>query len=561
MKKSFIPIIIFLLLGLIFPSCALNPVTGKKEFSLMSHKQELALGQQSDPSIIASFGLYEDEALQKFINDKGTAMAKISHRSDLEFKFRILDSPVVNAFAVPGGYVYFTRGILAHFNNEAEFAGVLGHEIGHITARHSAKQYTKATIAQVGLFAGMILSEDFRKYADAANTGLQLLFLKFGRDHESQSDRLGVEYSTKVGYDAHEMANFFKTLDRVSGGSEGRIPEFMSTHPDPLNRFEKVEELATEWQTKEAGSNYKVNRDSYLRMIDGLIYGDDPRQGYVENFQFYHPELKFQYKVPNGWKTVNSPQQVQMAPEDGKALMILTLGQGQSLEESAEKFVTENQLTLADAQKIQVNGLPALRIISDQIPQQQQYQQAAPQTSVAKDQTQSVPASGSTTSGGDGSTSTDKKAKPGTVQTQPSSGSDGKTSKSTTPSSPAGSSPASQAQPTGGVTPTLRVMTTLIEYNGLIYMIHGLSKFEDFNQYTNLFAQTMNSFTTLSDPAKINKKPERIFIKTVARDGSLQTALKSFGMKDDQLETLALLNGMQLNDQVKKGALVKVLGE
>ena len=165
------------LLVLINWQCAYNPVTGKKEFSLMSETQEMNLGKQSDPEIIQFYGLYEDEAMQDFINEKGREMGKISHRPELDYKFRILDSPVVNAFAVPGGYVYFTRGIMAHFNNEAEFAGVLGHEIGHITARHSAKQYTSQTALSLGFVLGMAVSEKFRDYSDLGGAALQLTFL------------------------------------------------------------------------------------------------------------------------------------------------------------------------------------------------------------------------------------------------------------------------------------------------------------------------------------------------------------------------------------------------
>lgn len=174
----------------------------------MSEGQELALGKESDPSIIAQYGVYENAQLQAFITEKGKQMAAISHRPNLNYEFKILDSPVVNAFAVPGGYVYFTRGIMGHFNNEAEFAGVLGHEIGHIAAKHSAQQYSKQMLTQVLFIGGMIVSEDFRKFADVAEQGIGLLFLKFSRDNETESDKLGVEYSTKIGYDAHEMAGF-----------------------------------------------------------------------------------------------------------------------------------------------------------------------------------------------------------------------------------------------------------------------------------------------------------------------------------------------------------------
>ncbi|MEO5602464.1 MAG: M48 family metallopeptidase, partial [Cyclobacteriaceae bacterium] len=255
---------------LLLDSCAKNPVTGKNDFMLMSKGQEVAMGQQSDPEIVSFFGIYESEPIQRFIKEKGQEMVTVSHRKDLKYDFKIVDSPVVNAFAVPGGYVYFTRGIMAHFNNEAEFAGVLGHEIGHITARHSAKQYSNAMLGQIGLVAGSVLSPAFAQYAEMAGQGLQLLFLKFGRDAESQSDKLGVEYSTKIGYDAQEMAGFFSTLDRLSAQSGGgEVPTFLSTHPDPADREVKVAKMAADWKRKLDNADLDVNRDSYLKMIDG----------------------------------------------------------------------------------------------------------------------------------------------------------------------------------------------------------------------------------------------------------------------------------------------------
>jgi predicted Zn-dependent protease len=200
---------------------------------------------------VAEMGLYEDKTLQSFINEKGQQMAKVSHRPELKYEFKIVDSPIVNAFAVPGGYVYFTRGIMAHFNNEAEFAGVLGHEIGHITARHSAKQYSKAMLGPGGPDRRDGGVAAVRQFAEQAQQGLALLFLKFGRDDESQSDRLGVEYSTKIGYDAQEMAGFFNTLDRMSKKGDGEsVPTFLSTHPDPADRNKNVQQLAAEWKAK-----------------------------------------------------------------------------------------------------------------------------------------------------------------------------------------------------------------------------------------------------------------------------------------------------------------------
>lgn len=347
---------------------------------LMSKDQEIAMGQQSDPEIVSFFGLYEDERLQRFINEKGKQMAAVSHRKELPYEFKIVDSPVVNAFAVPGGFVYFTRGIMAHFNNEAEFAGVLGHEIGHITARHSAKQYSNAMLGQIGLVAGSVISPEFAQIADVAQQGLQLLFLKFGRDAESQSDKLGVEYSTKIGYDASEMAGFFSTLDRLSSQSGAEeVPTFLSTHPDPADREKKVEKLAAEWKRKTNAADLKVNRDSYLKMIDGLVYGEDPKQGFVESNVFYHPVLKFQFAIPAAWRVQNTPQQVQMAPSDGRAVMMLTLAPGNSLEEAAQGVLQKYKLTVVDSKKDNVNGLPAIVLIADQQAQQQQQQQQAQQ--------------------------------------------------------------------------------------------------------------------------------------------------------------------------------------
>lgn len=360
---------------LLVNACSRNPVTGKKQVSFMSEEKEKALGLQSDPSIVAQYGMYQDDRMQKFIEEKGQQMAKISHRPNLPFKFRILDSPVVNAFAVPGGYVYFTRGIMAHFNNEAEFAGVLGHEIGHVTARHAAEQYTKQIGVQAGLMAAMIFSKDARQYGQELGQAAGLLNLKFGRDDESQSDKLGVEYSTKVGYDAHEMANFFSTINRLQKKAGAEVPDFLSTHPNPVDRYNKVHGMANDWQKDLGTSNLKVNRESYLRMIDGLTYGEDPRQGFVENSNFYHPDLKFQFPIPSGWKHQNSPAQFAMVSPDQKAIMALKVAQEKDLSQAAQAFITNNKLQQKENRRVNVNGLPAIAVVADAVPEQQQGQQ------------------------------------------------------------------------------------------------------------------------------------------------------------------------------------------
>jgi predicted Zn-dependent protease len=378
MKKQLILICLSASL-LISNSCAVNPVTGKKQIVLMSESQEIAMGAAADPEIVAQYGRYEDKILQDFITQKGNEMAAISHRPDLKYEFKIVDSEVLNAFAVPGGYVYFTRGIMAHFNNEAEFAGVLGHEIGHITARHSVSQQSKAILGQVGLIGSMILVPQVAEFAEPLSEGLGLLFLKFGRDAERQSDELGVEYSSKIGYDAKEMAGFFNTLERQSSGSESaELPDFLSTHPNPGDRNIAVSKLSDEWKKKLNLLDPKVSRESYLKKIEGLIYGEDPKQGFLENDVFYHPVLKFQLNTPKGWNYQNKPQELEFAPKDGKAIIIMTLIPGKSLEEAASNVVEKNNLQVLESNQITVNGLNALSILADVKVEQKKQQQQAP---------------------------------------------------------------------------------------------------------------------------------------------------------------------------------------
>jgi predicted Zn-dependent protease len=366
MKRIRIILIGCIVLTGIFYACSTNPVTGKKQLTFMSEEQEVAMGKEADPQIIAQYGLYEDKTLQDFINEKGKAMAAVSHRPKLEYNFRIVDSDIVNAFAVPGGYVYFTRGIMAHFNNEAQFAGVLGHEIGHITARHSVIQQRNAMLGNIGLIAGVVIKPELAEFAETASQGMQLLFLKFGRDDEKQSDELGVEYSSKIGYDAKEMAGFFTTLERQSNAAGGgSLPEFLSTHPNPAGRHDNVQKLATKWQQENANESYLVNRNQYLKKLEGLVYGPDPRQGYTEQSVFYHPVLKFEWALPSGWTVQNTPTVVQVTPQDGQALIQMTLANATTPREAAQQLVTNNQLTVLDAKETRVNGFESYMLVAD----------------------------------------------------------------------------------------------------------------------------------------------------------------------------------------------------
>jgi len=374
MKNIKIPIIalLFITAVALIISCAVNPVTGKRQLMLMSESQEIALGASYDPQVIATFGEYADANIESFLQSKATEMGLISHRPKLQYHIKVLDSPVVNAFATPGGYIYFTRGILAQFTNEAEAMGVLGHEMGHIAARHSVSQQTKQTMGTLLLITGMIASKELAKYAEYAMQGMQLLFLKFSRDDEHQADTLGVEYSSKIGYDAQKMADFFQVLNKMSmAESQDGVPTFLSTHPNPEDRYNYVKKDAKLWQDILKQPSWKVNGDSYLQMINGIVYGEDPRQGYVEGNIFYHPELKFKFSFPTGWKYENMPSQVNFAPEDQKALIVFTIASQKTLQTAADSTLKQLGLTLVRSEKKTVNGMPAITTTSKQTSQDQ----------------------------------------------------------------------------------------------------------------------------------------------------------------------------------------------
>ncbi len=351
-----------LLLAAVVTACAVNPVTGRRQLMLISVSEEIKLGKEADKGIVASYGVYPDRDLTLYVEEMGESMARISHRPELEFSFKILDTPVINAFAVPGGFVYVTRGILPYLGSEAELASVVGHEIGHITARHSAKQLSQVRLAQLGLGIGSALSEAFRKYSGVAEVGVGLLMLSFSRENEREADRLAIEYATTRGWAAGEMAKFFETLERMSPGGGGGLPDWFSTHPAPEKRVETVREVAEEWRGKVTFEKLTVNRDAYFDRIDGILYGPDPRQGYAYEGWFYHPEMRFRFPVPEGWTLTNETSQVQMGSPDEDAAILLTLGSHDSPEAEAEAFVSGAGITPTESGGTTINGLPAHRV-------------------------------------------------------------------------------------------------------------------------------------------------------------------------------------------------------
>ncbi len=338
-------------------ACARNPVTGRSELSLISQSQEIAMGRDASAGDLKRVGeLNKPEALA-MVRRIGMAMAAKSERPNLPWEFHVLDDAAVNAFAYPGGYIFVTRGLMTHLTNEAELAEVIGHEIGHVTAKHTVAAMSKQQVAQIGLVGASVLSQRVAQYGDLLNGGAGLLFLKFGRDDETQADVLGFKYSLAQGYDVRETANVFKTLARLSGEGAARVPEWQSTHPDPGNRV-KVAEQKVAALPPNALANTKVNRDGYLKVIEGMVFGENPRLGYFKGPRFLHPDLRFEFTFPAGWKTANMAASVAGQSPAGDAQLELTPGQG-SPAQVVQQFTAQQGITVRQSGNVTINGLAA----------------------------------------------------------------------------------------------------------------------------------------------------------------------------------------------------------
>lgn len=344
------------LLFFTLPSCATNPATGKRQLMLVSEGQEIAMGKEADQQFHGMYGDW-DPKVQAYLDRVAKPLAAISERPNLEWKFRAVDDPIVNAFALPGGYIYITRGIMTHMNSEAELAGVVGHEIGHVTGRHSASQMSKQMAGVGGLVLGSIFSNTVRQAGDMLQQGLGLMFLKFGRDQESQADGLGLRYILKQDYNPQEMLDVFRMLDAVTTAASGgeRLPNWLSTHPAPENRLSAIDAQIKE--TKATGS--RVGREEFLDVLEGMIYGENPREGFFRNQVFYHPDMAFVLTYPQQWRTQNEKQGVTAVSAQQDAMMQLTLAAGDPNAAAAE-FGKQKGIQMGQADRSAINGIPAL---------------------------------------------------------------------------------------------------------------------------------------------------------------------------------------------------------
>ena len=330
-QTNFFVLGILLLGSLFYSGCATNPVSGKKDFVLMSEAQEINLGKQAHQQVMKQYRPYNDPALQSYVEGLVDELGKKSHRSNLVYHVTVLDSPQVNAFALPGGYLYITRGIMAYMNSEAELAGVLGHELGHITARHSVRQQSAGTVAGI-LGAGVGILTGSRAASEAANIGGTALVRGYGRSHELEADRLGAEYLANVGYDPQEMLKVVEILkdqedfDKQLAKEEGREPRAyhgtFSTHPANDARLQEVVHAADKIKT---AATREAGREKFLKYMDGAVLGTSEQDGVLRKNKFYHSDLNLFVEFPEGWKVDNLPDRLIAQPKTGDAQLQITV--------------------------------------------------------------------------------------------------------------------------------------------------------------------------------------------------------------------------------------------
>lgn len=325
--------------GAALAACVRNPVTGERQFVLISEGQEIQMGQEYAAEVERSIGLVPDSALQQYVRGVGLRLAAKSERPNLPWRFGVIDDPTPNAFALPGGPVYITRGLMALLDSEAELASVLGHEIGHITARHSVTQMSRSQLSQLGLGLGMILVPEMQPFGNALGAGLQLLSLKYGRDDERQSDQLGFRYALAENYDVREMDDVFTSLARVGEREgQGSLPSWLSTHPAPQERIEEIGQRLAQTQLPPSP---KLGRTELLNHIDGLVYGENPRQGFFRENLFLHPDLRFQLRFPDGWKTQNATEAVVAVSPRQDAIIQLSFADGDASTAARQFFAQQ----------------------------------------------------------------------------------------------------------------------------------------------------------------------------------------------------------------------------
>ena len=363
--KGFLKTIIMFLPISVLAGCSVNPATGERQFTaLMPASQEASIGQGEHPKILATYGgAAANQKLESYIRSIGNKLIPYTERQDVTYSFHLLDTPMVNAFAVPGGYIYITRGLVALADNEAELAGVMAHEIGHITARHSAERYSQSVLAGLGTMV-LAAAVDNPNATKMAGLGSELYLKSYSRSQEHQADELGVRYLTRAGYDPYAMSSFLLKLQKhtelqnlINDTQSGGDVNYFATHPQTEERIAQASAHAA---ASHNGSPKIINRDAYLQQINGMIFGDSPRQGYVRGNIFIHPEMGFLFEAPQGYDIVNQPTQILVHSKNGPVSIFDTAKNTNKI--SPQNYIAQEWLTKENPQNLEsitIGGKPA----------------------------------------------------------------------------------------------------------------------------------------------------------------------------------------------------------
>ena len=353
--------IVILVLTFVAANCATNPATGKRELMLVSEAQEIQMGREADADVRKTMGVYDDATWQAYVTTVGMKLARASHRPNLPWKFTVVDEPAVNAFALQGGFIYITRGILPYLKDEAELAAVLGHEVGHVDARHSASQMSKQQVAGIGIALGGVLAPKYGNVFNVAGSGLGLLFLKYGRADELEADRLGTGYSAASGWDPAGMPGLLETLARIddAGGSTRGVPNWALSHPPEADRLQKVQESVAAARTASPGGTAR-NRPQLEDKLAGVVFGDSREKGMVRGREFVHPVMRFALTFPQGWEISNSDDAVTAQPggPDSAAIILQAGAPSGNLQQTADASMLKSGFQRVEGSSRTINGLP-----------------------------------------------------------------------------------------------------------------------------------------------------------------------------------------------------------
>ena len=348
------------------PACTVNPATGEKDFTpLMDAGREAAIGAEEHPKLLAAFGGNYDEraSLNAYVDGIGRRLLAVSETPNAKFTFTIVNSDVVNAFALPGGYVYVSRGLIVLANSEAELAGVIAHEIGHITARHAAQRYNRAVFAQLGAAVlGAVVGN--RAASDIANLGVAAYVQGYSRDQEFEADQLGIRYLVRAGYDPGAMADFLSSMgaesalaDRIAGNEERPAEAgLFAGHPRTVDRVSRAADRARSQQS----ATQRRAGDEFLLALNQTLFGDDPEQGLRRGREFIHPGLGFRFKAPPGFALRNTPKAVIARNPNGAVVIFEGDKLGRNL--AMGRYLTDVWLDgadLRDVENITINGMAA----------------------------------------------------------------------------------------------------------------------------------------------------------------------------------------------------------